>query len=143
MPKPCCGKPVDIDGIYKPLSLRLLEYGLDAYKNTTSSQRVIMWVYSFYNAKDECPVCKHGIETMYNWFGKHGLLENPTRGVRIVVDDEASTSSILDDIHVDFAPVNIFTDGEGKVIDMIFEFPDEYWLEKYILPFIQKDASII
>jgi len=143
MAKPCCGDPVRIDGIYKPLSLRLLEYGKAAYKDTTSSQRVVMWVFSFYEAKDECPVCKHGIETMYNWFDKYGLLENPARGVRIVIDDEAKKSAILDDMHVDFAPVNIFTDSEGKVIDMLFEFPNEPWLDKYILPFIQKDSSLL
>lgn len=142
MGKPCCGEAVTVDGIYRPLSLRLLEYGRDAYKNTTSSQRVVMWVFSFYEAKNECPVCKHGIERMYEWFGKYGLLENPARGVRIVLDDEASTSAILDDMHVDYSPVNIFTDGEGKVIDMLFEFPDEAWLDKYILPFIQKDSAL-
>jgi hypothetical protein len=102
-----------------------------------------MWVFSFYEAKDECPVCKHGIETMYNWFNKYGLLENPARGVRIVIDDEASRSAILDDMHVDFAPVNIFTDADGKVIDMLFEFPNEPWLDKYILPFIQKDSTLL
>ena len=139
----CCPETPEIDGIYKPLSRRLVDFGNEVYADCSADQRVIMWVFSFYNAKDECPVCKHGIESMYNWFGKHGLLENPARGVRIVIDDEASTSAILDDIHVDFAPVCMFTDGEGKVIDMIFEFPDDAWLEKYILPFIQKDMSII
>lgn len=141
--KPCCRGAVAIDGIYKPLSLRLLELGKDAYKDTTGSHRVIMWVYSFYNAKDECPVCKGGLERLYGWFMKYGVLDNPAREVRIVIDDEASTSAILDDMHVDFAPVNIFADSEGRIIDMVFEYPDEWWLDRYILPFIQQDSGIL
>ena len=143
MSKPCCGEPVEIDDIYKPLCNRLLDYGRDAYRDTTSKQRVVMWVYSFYNAKDECPVCRNGIQRLYEWFGKYGLTENPARGVRIVIDDEASTSAILDDLHIDFAPVNIFADEEGKIIDILYEFPDEQWLDRYILPFIQKDSTIL
>ena len=68
--------------------------------------------------------------------------ENTPDDLLIVIDDEASTSAILDDMHVDFAPVNIFADAEGKVIDMVFEYPDEWWLDKYILPFIQQDSGI-
>ena len=140
--KPCCRGKVAIDGIYKPLSVRLRELGEDAYRDTKGSHRVIMWVFSFFNAKDECPVCKGGLERLYGWFMKYGLLDNPSREARIVIDDEASTSAILDDMHVDFAPVNIFADAEGKVIDMVFEYPDEWWLDKYILPFIQQDSGI-
>jgi hypothetical protein len=35
------------------------------------------------------------------------------------------------------------TDADGKVIDMLFEFPNEPWLDKYILPFIQKDSTLL
>ena len=143
MAKPCCGDPVDIDGIYQPLSLRLLNFGKEVYRETTSTQRVFMWVFSFYNAKDECPVCKHGIERLYGWFSKYGLTEDPVRGVRIVLDDEADMNAIYNDLHFDIAPVNIFTDSEGKIIDILFEFPDESWLDKYILPFVQKDMRIL
>lgn len=143
MAKPCCGEPVLIDGIYRPLCNTLVKYGMDAYKDVPSTPRVVMWVFSFFDAKKECPVCKHGLEEMYGWFGKHGLLENQSRAVRIVVDDDAEHSSILDDLHIDFVPVNIFTDGEGKIIDEIFEFPGEEWLERVILPFIQKDSHIL
>jgi len=141
--KPCCSGPVEIDGIYKPISVRLREIGEDAYRATETSQRVIMWVFSFFNAKDECPVCQGGLERLYGWFHRYGLLDNPARGVRIVIDDDAASSEILDDMHVDSAPVNIFADSEGKIIDMLFEYPDEWWLDKYILPFIQQDATLL
>lgn len=177
MPKPCCGTPVDIDGIYQPLSLRLRDVAHRTYGDgEVSSHRIVMWVFSFYNAKDECPVCKGGLQRMRDWFAKYGLIDNPGRCVRIVVDDEAYSSAILDDMHIGFTPVvvtvdsagkktlvegqtsvdgiieelgiksppvNIFTDADGKIIDMLFEYPDDAWLDKYILPFIQKDSGLI
>jgi hypothetical protein len=142
MAKPYPETP-EIDGIYLPLSKRLVEFGNQVYADCTSSQRVIMWVFSFYDADSECPVCKHGLERLRDWFAKYGLVDNPVRSVGLVADDDAKSSSVLDDLHIDFAPVNIFTDGDGKVIDILFEFPDEAWLDKNILPFIQKDSTIL
>ena len=143
MPKPCCGEPVDIAGTYKPLSIYLRDIGLKTYGDEAKSRRFVMWVFSFYNADSECPVCKHGLERLRDWFAKYGLVDNPVRSVGLVADDDAKSSSVLDDLHIDFAPVNIFTDGDGKVIDILFEFPDEAWLDKNILPFIQKDSTIL
>lgn len=143
MAKPCCGEPVEIDGKYQPLCIRLKDVGMATYGDEARSRRFVMWVFSFYDAKSECPVCKHGLERLRDWFARYGLVDNPVRSVGLVADDDAPTSAILDDMHIDFAPVNIFADGDGKVIDILFEFPDDDWLDRNILPFIQKDSAIL
>ena len=141
--KPCCSGPVVIDGIYKPLSRSLLDYGKEVYSETTSTQRVILWVFSFYDAKSECPVCRNGIERMYDWFHKFGLLTDPVRGVRMVLDDDPDSNPVFTDLKLASKPVNIFTDENGMVYDIIYEFPDDAWLDKYILPLIQRDTRFL
>lgn len=133
----------EINGIYKPLSKRLVDFGNEVYSDCKSSQNVIMWVFSFYDGLANCKICKHSLEEMYDWFNKYGLLNDPVRGVRIVIEDEPSTNMIYSDLRFNTVPVHIFADGEGKVIDILYDFPDTEWLNKFILPYIQKDSAII
>lgn len=139
----CCPETPDIGGIYKTLSQRLLDFGHKVYADCVSQNRVIMWVFSFYDGLSKCKVCKHSMQAMYDWFRSHGLFDNPAREVRIVIEDEPTTDPIYTEMHLNSLPVHIFTDGNGRVIDMLFDFPDAAWLDKYILPYIQEDTRLI
>lgn len=139
----CCPETPEIDGIYKPLSRRLVDFGNEVYADCNGSQRVIMWVFSFYDGMANCKVCKHSLDEMYGWFHKYGLLNDPVRGVRMVVEDEPHTNMIYNDFGFTKLPMHIFTDGDGKIIDMLFDFPEADWLDKYILPYLQEDAKIL
>ena len=142
MAKPYPETP-EIDGIYLPLSKRLLEFGNQVYADCTSSQRVIMWVFSFYNGMANCKVCKHSLDEMYNWFHKYGMLNDPVRGVRMVVEDEPHTNRYYNELGISKLPMHIFTDGDGKIIDILYDFPDAEGLDKYILPYLQEDSKIL
>jgi len=137
----CCPETPDIGGIYKTFSRRLVDFGNEVYSDCHASQRVIMWVFSFYDGMAHCKVCKHSLEEMYGWFHKYGLLNDPVHGVRMVVEDEPHTNMIYNELGFTKLPMHIFTDGDGKIIDILFDFPDSEWLDKYILPYIQGDSS--
>lgn len=139
----CCPETPEIDGIYKTLSRRLVDFGNEVYADCIADQRVIMWVFSFYDGMANCKVCKHSLDEMYGWFHKYGLLNDPVRGVRMVVEDEPHTNMIYNDFGFTKLPMHIFTDGDGKIIDMLFDFPEAEWLDKYILPYLQEDAKIL
>ena len=139
----CCPETSEIDGIYKTLSRRLVDFGNEVYADCIADQRVIMWVFSFYDGMANCKVCKHSLDEMYGWFHKYGLLNDPVRGVRMVVEDEPHTNMIYNDFGFTKLPMHIFTDGDGKIIDMLFDFPEAEWLDKYILPYLQEDAKIL
>lgn len=138
----CCPE-TEIDGIYKPLCRRLVDFGKEVYADCSSEQRVIMWVFSFYDGMANCKVCKHSLDEMYGWFNKYGLLNDPVRGVRMVVEDEPHTNMICNDFGFTKLPMHIFTDGDGRIIDMLFDFPEGEWLDRYILPYLQEDSKII
>lgn len=139
----CCNKTVVVKGTYKPLSTRLLDFGNEVYSGSTSTQRILMWVFSFFDEKNDCPVCRDGLSKMYGWFNKYGLTTDPVRGVRMVLENRPDTNLIYQDLGIEKLPVNIFTDSEGKVIDIIYEFPDEEWLDAYILPLVKKDTTVL
>ncbi len=133
----------EINGIYKTLSRRLVDFGNEVYADCTIEQNVIMWVFSFYDGMKNCKICKHSLDEMYKWFHKYGLLNDPVRGVRMVVEDEPHTNLLYEEFGFSKLPMHIFTDGEGKIIDILFDYPDSAWLDKFILPYIQKDSSSI
>ena len=139
----CCPETLEIDSIYKPISRRLVDFGNEVYADCTNTQRVIMWVFSFFNGMANCKVCKHSLDEMYGWFHKYGLLNDPVRGVRMVVDDEPHMNKLYTELGFSKLPMHIFTDGGGRIIDILFDFPDAEWLDKYILPYLQEDSKII
>lgn len=139
----CCPETPEIDGIYKPLCRRLVDFGNKVYADCKTDQRVIMWVFSFYNGMANCKVCKHALEEMYGWFNKYGLLNDPVRGVRMVVEDEPHTDKFYVELGFTKLPMHIFADGNGRVIDILYDFPDSEWLDKYILPYLQEDSKIL
>ena len=137
----CCPDTPDIDGIYKTFSRRLLDFGKEVYAGCNTEQRVIMWIFSFYDGMSKCKVCKHALDDMYGWFNKYGMLNDPVHGVRMVIEDEPHTNMIYNDLGFTKLPMHIFTDAEGKIIDILFDFPDAEWLNKYILPVLQGDSG--
>ena len=138
----CCPETPEISGTYKTLSRRLVDFGNEVYADCTYDQRVIMWVFSFYDGLSNCKVCKHSLDEIYGWFHEYGFLSNPTRGVRIVVEDEPHTNLMYNELGFSKLPMHIFTDGEGKIIDILYDFPDKEWLDKFILPYLQGDSKI-
>lgn len=139
----CCSDEVVVKGIYKPLNQRLLDFGNEVYKDCETEQRVIMWVFSFYDPESTCKACKNAFDTMYNWFNQYGLTNDPVHGVRMVVEDEPNKNLIYMDLGINKLPMHIFTDSKGKIFDIIYEFPEKKWLDEYILPYIQADSKLI
>ena len=74
---------------------------------------------------------------MNYWFHKYGLFTDPVRNVKWIVENEPNKNLIYQEIGFVKSPMHIFTLGNGNVIDIVAGFPDEHWLEKYILPIIQ------
>jgi hypothetical protein len=138
----CCSDGVFISGEYQPLCQRLLAYGHEAYKDVTKRQRVVMWVFVFYDESQMCPKCKESYRDMLNWFNKYGLFEDPIRGVRIVIEPEPQKNLLFNDYHKTQLPCVIFADEKCRVLDEVFEFPGERWLNETILPFIQDDGKL-
>lgn len=129
------------DEIDKSLAQRLLDYGNEVYGGCASTQRVLMWVFTFYDASADCPACRDGLERMYGWFHRYGFTTDRVRGVRMVVEDEPGKNRIYGDLGMQRLPAHIFTDSEGRIFDVLFTFPDDAWLESHILPIFQKDTA--
>ena len=139
----CCSDEVVVKGMYKPLGKRLVDFGNEVYANCDTNQRIIMWVFSFYDPNTTCKACKNAFDTMYNWFNQYGLTNDPVRGVRMVVEDEPESNLIYRDMKVTGLPMHIFTKPNGDIFDIIYEFPEPKWLDEYILPYIQADTKLI
>lgn len=139
----CCGNNVFIQSGYRTLSHRLLDYGKEAYADVTSRQRVIMWVFIFYDDSTMCKMCKAAFDEMFSWFRKYGLFDNPVRCVRTVIEDDPEKNLIYTDLGMQKLPAIVFADDNGRIIDILFEFPEAKWLENYILPYIQADGGVI
>ena len=136
----CCeGNP--IDGIYIPLHKRLIEYGKESYSDHLLKKfpNTLMWIFTFYNNNDLCIDCETKFSNMIQWFNKYGLLEDPMKNVKWVVDDDIDNNLILKDLNIKKTPFHMFCTSDGKIIDIIFGFPSQKWLEKYILPIIRND----
>lgn len=138
----CCGDKVIIRGGYEPLSQRLLSYGKEAYSDVTAKQRVVMWIFIFYDNDSACQTCKSAFDDMFAWFHKYGLFTDPSRAVRTVVEDDPEKNLIYTDFGMSKLPMLVFTDSEGRILDILFEFPNEKWLNNYIMPYIQADGKI-
>lgn len=137
----CCEKAIIRSG-YVPLSRRLLEYGEESYSDSTLTQNVVMWVFSFFDEDSMCRKCRMAFGEMFDWFDRYGLFKDPVRGVRMVIEPQASQNLIYADLGMEKLPANIFCDAEGRIIDIIFEFPEARWLEEHILPVIQNEGRI-
>lgn len=132
----CCGEAI-INGIYRPLSERLLEYGREAYAGSEFNGNTVMWIFTFYDDMAACEACRNGLSGMYDWFYNYNLFDNPSKCVKIVVEPEPAANLIVTEMGWDKLPLNVFTDRDGRIFDMLFEFPSHEWLDKYILPRIQ------
>lgn len=138
----CCSDGVFISGEYVPLSQRLLAYGKEAYSDVTKRQRVIMWVFIFYDESDMCPKCKESFSDMFAWFNKNNLFNDPIRCVRTVLEPEPKKNLIYTDLGMAKLPAVVFADEKCRVLDILFEFPGERWLNEYVLPYIQDDGKL-
>lgn len=138
----CCSDGVFISGEYQPLSHRLLSYGEEAYKDVKKHQRVVMWVFLFYDESDLCPKCKESFRDMFDWFNKYGLFNDPIRCVRTVVEPEPMKNLIYTDLGMKKLPAVVFADEKCRILDILFEFPGPRWLEEYVLPYIQDDGKL-
>jgi len=138
----CCSDGVFISGEYIPLSQRLLAYGKEAYSDVTKRQRVIMWVFVFYDETDMCPQCKQSFSDMFAWFNKNNLFNDPIRCVRTVLEPDPKKNLIYTDLGMAKLPAVVFADEKCRILDILFEFPGEKWLNEYVLPYIQEDGKL-
>jgi hypothetical protein len=138
----CCSDGVFISGEYQPLSQRLLSYGMEAYKDVKKRQRVVMWVFMFYDESAMCPACKQSYSEMFAWFHKYNLFDDPVRCVRTVIEPEPKKNLIYTDLGMNKLPTVVFADEKCRILDILFEFPGTKWLEQYVLPFIQDDGKL-
>jgi len=140
----CCGDGVFIGGEYLPLSQRLLKYGMEAYSDVKKRQRVVMWVFLFYDETKMCPTCKESFNDMFAWFNKYNLFDDPVRCVRTVIEPQPldGHNQIYSDFGMNKPPMVVFADEKCRILDILFYFPDAKWLNQYVLPFIQDDEKI-
>lgn len=131
------------EGEYIPLYKRLVEYGKEVYgkklleKYTTTR----MWIFTFYCEKtmNKCNDCIEKLSEMGKWINKYGFLENSMNNIKWVIEDEPDKNLIIKDLRIEKTPVHIITSGDGKIIDILYGFPDTSWLEKYILAYIKSN----
>lgn len=138
----CCGKAVIRAG-YETISQRFLNYGREAYAENTKKQRVVMWVFSFFDEQNMCKTCRTAFGEMFDWFNKYGLFDSLSTAVRLVIEPSPEQNLIYKDLGMEKLPANVFCDSEGKIIEILFEFPDSRWLDNYILPYIQEAGKRI
>ena len=136
----CCDD-TPIDDVYVPLHKRLVDYGKDSCDNQLLSRYSYtrLWVFSFYDDENLCIDCETKFSSMIQWFNKYGLLEDVIKNVKWIVDDDIDNNLLLKDMGIKKTPVHLFCDTDGKIIDIIFGFPSQKWLEKYILPVVRSD----
>jgi len=137
----CC-EDIPIDGSYVPLNKRLIEYGKDSYGEELLKKFTYthMWIFTFYDNKDFCIDCQSKFSKMAKWFAKYNLLNDVIKNVKWIVDDEIENNLIFKDLDIKKTPIHLFCDSNGKIIDIIYGFADDEWLEKYILPLIRSDS---
>ena len=133
----------DVEGEYSTLDKRLVDYGKEVYGTDLMDSYPLthIWLFTFYctDEMEKCTDCMQKIASMGEWINKYGLLDDSVKNVKWVIDDEPGNNLILRDLHIEKTPVHIFTSGDGKIIDILYGFPDTSWLEKYILPLVRKD----
>jgi len=138
----CCNN-FPINGSYVPLNKRLIEYGKDSYVHNPELLEKFsythMWIFTFIDSKDYCEECQVKFSIMSNWFNKYNLLNDPKKNVKWIVDDEIENNLIFKDLDIKKTPFHLFCDSNGKIIDIIYGFADDEWLEKHILPLIRTE----
>jgi hypothetical protein len=141
----CCENKDPLDRIYVPLSERLIQFGEDTYGEMVMDKYKYthMWVFTFYSDIDFCETCQKRFTSMNKWFSDYGLFDDPIRNVKWVVEDEPEKNMIYKEMGFTKTPMHIFTDSDGKIIDIFTGFPTPEWLEKYILPLIRKGTSLL
>ena len=134
----CCGN-MPLDDIYIPMNKRLLEYGKESYGELLGKKfpQTKIWIFTFYRDSEMCVECESKFSDMINWFNKYGFLEDPVNNVKWIIDDDIENNMILKDLAVKKTPLHLFCDSGGKIIDLIYGFPEITWLEKYILPIVR------
>ena len=71
---------------------------------------------------DLCIACEEMFANMIGWFNKYGFFEDPVKNVKFVVDDDPHNNLILKDFHINKTPVHLFTDSDGKIIDIVYKY---------------------
>lgn len=139
----CCGENVIIRSGDELLCDRLLNYGEEEYAELSLKQRVIMWVYVFYDEKSQCPACKAAYADMFTWFNKYNLFNNPMGCARAVIEPTPEQNLIYTDLGMNKLPAILFCDEKGRIVHIKFDFPDDKWLTTHILPFFQEDGKLL
>lgn len=122
---------------------RLLNYGEEEYAELSAKQRVVMWVFVFYEENTGCPACREAYAGMTDWFYKYGLFNNPMGCARLVVESTPEQNLIYTDLGISKIPAILFCDNRGRIIHMKFDFPDDKWLTTHILPIFQEDGKLL
>ena len=135
----CCNEKTRSQ-FYNKLSDRLLRFGEETYEASGDPyiKHTHLWVFTFYREDDLCPDCQLQLGKMNGWFEKYGLFNDSTRNVKWVVEDQPDSNLIYTEMQFTKTPLHIFADSKGRIIDMVGGFPEEYWLEKYMLPVIRE-----
>lgn len=138
----CCEEKA-IGDIYTPLNKRLVEFGSEVLGPAFISKmpHTLLWIFTFFYEEDLCEECKVKFTNMNYWFHKYGLFEDPVRNVKWIVENEPNKNLIYQEMGFTKSPMHIFTNENGDVIDIVTGFPEERWLEKYILPIIQQSKA--
>lgn len=139
----CCGQDVIIRSGDELLCDRLLSAGEEEYAELSAKQRVVMWVFVFYEENAGCPTCREAYAGMTDWFYKYGLFSNPMGCARFVVEPTPEQNLVYTDLGISKIPAILFCDNRGRIIHMKFDFPDDKWLTTHILPIFQEDAKLL
>lgn len=135
----CCKENFG-DNLYLPLNQRLLKYGADntAPEMMLKYPETAVWIFSFFDKESmECEDCMSKFKSMVMWFEKFGLLKNPINNVKWILTDDMKISLIYRDIGLSTnSPTHLICDKSGNILDIIKGFPDDRFLEKYILPLV-------
>ncbi len=138
----CCDEKTFGSELYMPLNERLLDFGkksstpdiLNNFPNT------FVWLFTFCKKTDlDCFDCLEKFQIMVNWFNKYNLLKNPVNNLKWIFDDNIEENNICLDIGITNSPTHIITDKDGNIMNIVLGFPDEDWLNKYLLPYFSKE----
>jgi hypothetical protein len=135
----CCGEKNFGNQLYKPLNRRLLDFGTDSTQKELLDQfpDTHIWLFSFFDKADlECQDCTSKLKSMVSWVEKYGLLSNPVRNMKWIVEEDIKNNFIAKEIGLSKSPTHLICNREGNIIDIIAGFPDDKWLEKNILPLV-------
>lgn len=133
----CCGDG-EYQKIYVPLNKRLVEFG----KESTDSEILNkypytkMWVFTFIDHEEMCVDCQSKFSSMVNWFNKYGILDNSVNNTKWIIEPDMRNNLIAKEISITKSPTTYFCDENGNIFNIIVGFPEDEWLEEYILPYV-------